>query len=327
MTNNANHSITVNVFACAKHTYGFDTYNTRWGEWVEYLTKGHDVREDKDGPLFNGAIFDNIEGTKEIHRSEINVVGYSMLILDYDGPLKIKHAKQLFADTEYVGYTSYRHNHPDKGNVDCFRIVVPLLNRVEKEEITKRRNKVLIDWAGGTYFDKDTNTEIPIVDKSTFSHSRAFYTPSVSARQSQYAEAWHNPGQLLDITTLAVDPVIRPEITSRVETRDTDESKQRIIESLQKINGRDYQEWLIVMMAMCSNDFTYQQFLDATNEPNNSSTARLWKSTQTKVNQGITRGVGVLVNHCKKYGTWQTIREYKIDQLKKQLNDVWGVKD
>jgi len=321
---NLDHSVTVNVFAHAKHTYDFDTHHVRWGEWVEYLTRGHEVREDKDGPMFNGAVFDNIEQTQTIHRSEQNVVGYSMLILDYDGPLKIKHAKQLFADTEYVGYTSYRHNHPDKGNVDCFRIVVPLAFRVEKEQITNRRNKVLIDWAGGTYHDDGTNTDIPLVDKSSFSHSRSFYSPSVSAKQAKYAESWYNPGELLDITTLAVDPIVRPEITTRVETPHSDESKQRIIESLRKVNQTDYQQWLVIMMSMCSNDFTYQQFLDATNEPNSSSTARLWKSTQAKVNQGITRGIGVLVNHCKNHGTWMTERQYRLEQIEQKLSFIKG---
>jgi len=323
---NIDHSITVNTFACAKHTYGFATHNIRWGEWVEFITSGHEIREDKDGPMFNGAMFDNVEGGDTIHRSEQNVVGYSLLILDYDGPLKIKHAKQLFADTEYVGYTSYRHNHPEKNHVDCFRIVVPLRNRVEKEEITSRRTKVLIDWAGGLYPDPVSKNNLPIVDRSTFSHSRSFYTPSVSAAQVQFAEAWHNAGELFDITTLALDPVEKFEKGPVVETYHSDEFKQRVVDALKQINGLDYQEWLVTMLAMCSNDYSYLQFLDATNESNSSTTANLWRSTQAKVGQGTTRGMGVLVNQCKKYGTWKTDTEQRIETLQKRLAAIRGTK-
>lgn len=318
---NANHSITVNLFDHAKHTYGFTTYHIKWGVLVEQLTRGHDVREEKDGTMFNGAMFDDVEGKGVSHRTEANVVGYSIIILDYDGPMTIEQAKQRFSSIEYVGYTSYSHHHPDKNYVDCFRIVVPLKNRVEKEQLTNRKNG-LIEWAGGYFYDEQRQANRPVVDRSTFSHSRSFYTPSVSASQVKYAQSWHNEGVLFDIETIPLDPVKVYERNENDLVLPSDDQKRQMMEMLKKISGRTYEEWLSVALAMCSNDFSYFDFLYATNERDSAEAAKMWQATAVKVRRGDVRGMGLLVNHCKKYNVWLTRSERKNEGLRKLLSAV-----
>jgi len=285
-------TVNVNLFENRSHTYGFDQLEMPWQELVDLLLCGHEARDDKDGPMFNGCVFENIEQTDRIHKTEQNVTGYSLLVLDYDGNTTVSDARLRFAAVEHVGYTSFSHKQAAKDFADCFRIVVPLAQRVTKDAITSRRHAALVDWTGGTYRCHQTQRDLPIVDPSSFSHSRSFYLPAAPVVSMSNALAWHNEGELFNVEALPLDPV-SPVVQAVIAP--TGDVLAEVLADLRSVN-LTYQEWLVAAMAICSCGGSYTDFLAATNEADSVAVRSMWKTTERKVTAGETRGLGVLIN-------------------------------
>ena len=121
-------------------------------------------------------------GRPYVQRCAANLIGYSGLLLDYDGIRTLDWAKERFGRYTYAGYTSY--SHLKDGRMNKFRIVLPFREPCPAKDFELRK-KAFLAFA---------MTD----DPSTIAVSRGFYMPQVHPRRAHLAEAWSNTGEWLD---------------------------------------------------------------------------------------------------------------------------------
>lgn len=149
-----------------------------WDDFADFLS-APDVRLQKDGALFNGAVLD---GT----RNNENVKSLSLMMLDFDegDPTfaeVIATCKELgFA---FAAYTTFSHS-PE---LEKFRVIVPLAAPIPAADYPK-----LWQWMRGHF---------PTLDIACKDLSRMFYAPAIQSNEAPYL--WHiEAGEWLDWQTL-----------------------------------------------------------------------------------------------------------------------------
>jgi len=154
-----------------------------------------------------------------IRRSSKNIENYSMLVLDYDDGMTIEEFKKNCKVLEFYLYTSSRHL--KDGTTEKFRVVIPLLNEVPKEELENRTNNLKQLFTG--------------VDNTTFSISRLFFL-SGGEDLSKF-EFHHNKGIEFDLLQVPSTP--KPQ--SKPKTLDQilyNQSSNRLTNLIVKIKHR-----------------------------------------------------------------------------------------
>ncbi len=134
----------------------------------------------------------------EYRRSNNNVLGRDLLVLDIDNDpstgrpnLSIAEVTKAFSDFTFLLYTSYNHRNPLKGNVDKFRVVLPLQSYCPASEWLLRRNLMQVLW--------------PFADPASFRLSQGFYLPVVHPDRVDAYQCIANEGKWLDWEVITPD--------------------------------------------------------------------------------------------------------------------------
>jgi len=144
---------------------------------------------------------------KGYSRCNRNVLGKDLLILDIDNDaskerptLTVDQALSLFAEYEFILYSSYNHRNPAKGDVDKFRMIFPLASYCAKTDWELRREAMKALW--------------PFADPASFVLSQYFFTPVVHPDRLTTYQQRHNEGKWLDWAEIAAKaqhaPVVPP---------------------------------------------------------------------------------------------------------------------
>lgn len=171
-----------------------------------------EIRTQKDGPLFSGAIF---SGT----RKKSNVESIGLLCLDFDHNTNLELDIQPWIDTGCIFflYTTFNHQvEKDETIEDRFRIVIPLANPITPELFAHL-------WNASAWFCNHKN------DSSCKDPSRIFYTPSHRPNQPFLARSYGT--ELLDAKQFVADVAVEQSRNSNQQ------SKIKPIEQLTTENG------------------------------------------------------------------------------------------
>lgn len=182
--------------------------SSTWVELVAMLSKPPVITEDRKSWSGNAILHDtysaicpslflplddkNAEFNRfGYRRCNGNVLGKDLLILDIDNDaskdcpqLTIEQALKLFGEYEFVLYTSFNHQNPAKGNVDKFRIALPLSEYCPKDEWELRRERMKYLW--------------PFADPASFTLSQIFFLPVTSPERLANYQFHHNRGSWYD---------------------------------------------------------------------------------------------------------------------------------
>lgn len=252
-----------------------------WLDFVEaYLTR-HDVRNDKDGLMFNGWLMK--PGAKVAEHA----IAISLLCLDFDGESTIEQAKHVYSDFEYLGYTSWSHRHDDE---DCFRLVFPLAQPAMKARYYDKKDALANFIAGA--------------DASCLAVARFFYLPACSSESKADARIWLNEGKRLNLYAF---PDNEPFINEFVEREVSDADREQMIQALHNTFLGHEPDWWRVGVAMASNGFSEADFVFVTvnglmREKSAHDAKSKWQSIQHYISRGHTISYGYLVNLVKQGG-------------------------
>lgn len=145
--------------------------------WEGFLSRINQpaIRNDKDGKLFSGAIFNG-------KRAKENVIELSLLVLDCDDgtPLEEIKAKCKSLGYSYALYTTFSHTEKKPK----FRVVFPLAT-----PIAANIYPLLWKWI---------SKEFPNIDRSAKDSSRIFYYPAIKSQDAPFYTEAFNEGKLLD---------------------------------------------------------------------------------------------------------------------------------
>lgn len=286
-------------------------YEAAWYDVVQSLREQkHTISETKDVVLISPWLYKTLEqgalarqtddgepwliDDKEVvARLADNVIGTSMLMLDFDGGMTVDLAKAIFATYTHLGYTSYSHRALSKNHADCFRIILPLKNFVSAEDLVARRKAVYATFPG--------------IDISCLSLARSFYLPSCPPERAMCAHMWDNDGELFDVMDYEIEA--QPVFSSPSVVREFD--KQKIIDSLKQIYLGQEPVWFNVTVAMASCGFTFEDFCEVTighlmKQKNVKQCEDKWKSAEKRIIRGKGMTVGYLINLCKEHNVWKT---------------------
>lgn len=279
-------SYQVTFFQYCRDNHVKISQSVQWEELVQ-LFSNHQQNEQKDGLMFNGVMYIDKLHEPFIRRCSDNVEAITLMILDYDGGMTINAAKKQFKKYNYLGYTSHSHRLKKKGGKDCFRIVLPLLNPVDADVYRNKKDSILA-WSNGA-------------DGSSVDVGRAFYLPACPPDMYCLSECWVNVGELVDIDMF--EDRKEPEMTiQQVETSDDDRSE--ITNRLKnRFIGKE-PVWYRIGIAMASNGFTKEQFINATvngmmKEKTIQNCVDKWGAIQKQVSRGKQINVGYIINVLK----------------------------
>lgn len=252
-------------------------------EHVDYVP-----RVDSSGNLWT------IDDQPVVARVAANVLGTNLLMFDFDATLSTNEAKGVFGAWTHFGYTSFSHMSPNKDRKDCFRVMVPLARFVTAEQLVARRKAIYATFPG--------------VDTSCLSLARSFFVPSCLPERINFAHMWDNQAELLDVMEYQPEIYIAP-THSAIAARDPDRDK--ILSALKFIYIGHEPTWFKVALAMVSNDFTLQQFIDASvsglmREKSIKDCETKWRSAAGTFSRGSSISIGFLINLCKQHGQWNT---------------------
>ena len=185
--------------------------NLDWEVFVEMiLDHGHKVSPVKqEMEMFNftqyltkeeGAAMSDDGFVKKLKQ---NTVAIDALILDYDSEdaPSIAEFKQMYAEYEFVLYTSYSHD-PANGKTK-YRVVIPLTNTIPVSEVEDRQQ-----------LTPDQNTYLTAlteyfcgVDACCFQPNRSFYYPACKSEETLVeAEMYYNHGKDFDLHDGSLEP-------------------------------------------------------------------------------------------------------------------------
>jgi origin of replication binding protein len=190
------------------------------------LTKKPVITTDRESlkwPLFvpfkmlteeEGALMRETAFGRAYSRRKLNIKSMNVLVLDYDNDPKLNHPTLTFDEAikRFDGlacamYTSFNHKNTYKGNVDKFRIVLPLTDTVEIEEVESRKEALM--------------KLFPEADPASFVPSQPFYVPIAHPDRVNLHRSHENSGEFFDLLSLvAVEPVSKAKIpaTAFVQT-------------------------------------------------------------------------------------------------------------
>lgn len=202
---NSNHPVCITPFTeMADNTA--KSIETTWGDFAQSLIGGHPIISDDKTrlPLFNGWRYKRVSdpsvnngthsngtpiklfSSTHVRRHSANLEDLSMLVLDFDGLLRITEVKTRFDQYEYVCYTSL--NHRSKG-FDKFRVVLPFAYPMQVSDY-RRLVSTIRHW-----LEIDHSQ---VVDDATYTIGQIFILPAVRAENEMHAQSWLNEGNLLD---------------------------------------------------------------------------------------------------------------------------------
>ena len=146
------------------------------------------------------------QNDKGFRRCNANVHGKDLLILDVDNDigkgctmLSLEEAKTAFADYTYILYTSYHHRMAEYGNVDRFRLIIPLSSYCRQPNWVLRIERMKSLWR--------------FADPASFTLSQPFYFPVVHPDRASDYVCWTNTGKALDLND--IEPVITASTIAR----------------------------------------------------------------------------------------------------------------
>jgi hypothetical protein len=190
-----------------------------WSELASRLTSAPALVADKNRvnrrelqwPLFvpfrmkaqnEGAITNETSSGTGYSRCRANILHMDALVLDFDNdPNKgapgftISEAKDAFAGLAHVLYTSFNHRNPYKHNVDKFRVVLPLKQSANLEQVKERKAAL--------------QRQFPGADPASFTASQPFYIPIAHPDRVTLHESYMADGEWFDL--LALEPSTKPQ--------------------------------------------------------------------------------------------------------------------
>lgn len=178
-----------------------------WSEMIDLFCGDPIIREEKEGEAFIACDFDTSENARplvrvfEIDNKRIesprkfnnelligryadNVQYVHAICLDFDNGITIDEAKDNLKGIKHLGYTSWSHMHPGKG--ERFRVVIPLKEPCPANEWAKRKKSLRETW--------------PDADGSFTDLSRIMYLPSCHPDYRDVAHSWHHDGEICEYT-------------------------------------------------------------------------------------------------------------------------------
>lgn len=154
---------------------GWSQESSSWEDLVRLLTV-HDLREEKDGPLWSP-----VSVLETAQRKNESVEAVHLLVLDFDCGKSLEDVLPPLAGWEMVVHTSHSHapEHPK------FRIVVPLIEPVPADRWKSWWTAFVADRA-------------PDCDLACKNSARIYFLPSCPEEMFLEAQALHIPGAWLD---------------------------------------------------------------------------------------------------------------------------------
>ncbi len=192
------------------------------------LTKKPVVTTDRESlqwPLFvpfkmlteeEGALMRETGFGRAYSRRKSNVEYLDVLVLDYDNDPKLSRPTLTFAEAikRFDGlacamYTSFNHLNSYKGTVDKFRVVLPLLDHVELEDVEARREAL--------------RKFFPEADPASFVASQPFYVPIAHPDRANLHRSHEGSGEWFDLLSLESTevPVAKAPTAVYVQTGET----------------------------------------------------------------------------------------------------------
>jgi Origin of replication binding protein len=128
-------------------------------------------------------------------RRKANIQSMNVLVLDYDNDPKLNRPTLTFDEAikRFDGlacaiYTSYNHKNTYKGSVDKFRVVLPLLETIEIEDVEARKEALI--------------KLFPEADPASFVPSQPFYVPVAHPDRVQLHRSHEGAGDWFDLMSL-----------------------------------------------------------------------------------------------------------------------------
>jgi len=217
-----------------------------------------------------------------------------LLILDFDGSMSVKGAQVRFQKYEHILYTTWSHQAPKKGEKDRFRVVLPLARPLTKNEYLDRT-----DMLAQVGIHADDVWQNP---------AQIYFLPACPISRQHLAVNTHNTGELFDLLGLPENVVQKPELAS-MKTRGhkitRNWTNSDVVDALSE-NGRlEYDDWFHVGCAMYTNEFTEQEFREATQlgmKPSRSESqiSQQWRNIESFCRGKSAFSMGVIFNILKK---------------------------
>lgn len=151
----------------------------------------HDFREDKDGPLWSPAEFQ--EGTR---RANANVIQIHFGVVDFDdiGARALHAAKEALSYYEHIWHTTWKHAQARRRGRGRYRAIVALSRPVPLNEWDAFWPRFVAMFGGAQ-------------DESCRDPARMYYLPSAPTGTEEQAELIYQPGYALDVDDVLLDPL------------------------------------------------------------------------------------------------------------------------
>lgn len=183
----------------SKVARGWTAQLAAWHELVDLLTR-HDVREEKDGPLWSPV---SIRETSSRKNESVDAV--HLAVLDFDCGKSLEEVLPALDGFEMVVHTSHSHS-PE---VPKFRVVLPFTEPVPATR-----------WK--SWWTAFVAERAPDCDQACKNANRIYYLPSCPEESYLDAIAAHYPGAWLDPAPwLHDDPDPAPQIPAKPSARPT----------------------------------------------------------------------------------------------------------
>lgn len=163
----------------SKMAKGWTGESADWPELVDLLTR-HDIRQEKDGPLWSP-----VSIRESSHRKAEAVEAVHLLVLDFDCGKTIEEVLPPLAGLEMVVHSSHSHMLPSEGEKPKFRVVVPLTKPVPGDL-----------WKA--WWVAFVAEHAPDCDPACKNANRIYYLPSHPEETFMDALSLHTPGEWLD---------------------------------------------------------------------------------------------------------------------------------
>jgi hypothetical protein len=154
------------------------------------------------------------------HRNEENAIpGFNLLVIDIDGTCNLSTARMLLNNYKFLIYTTKRHQHPEHGLEDRFRVILPINYTLKLDaKDYKEFMKNIYEWLP---FD---------VDDQTGQRARKWMSHAGSEEYPGHYE--YNDGEVLDVLQFIPK-------TSKNEERKTNLKDQQSMDNLERwvMNG------------------------------------------------------------------------------------------
>ncbi|MTC52671.1 hypothetical protein GKR56_05315 [Providencia alcalifaciens] len=180
--------------------------NEHWHSIVEYILnkdiwlsfEASDTEEYQEAKeYFDGAIFAQMAEGKP--RTNENIIKHYAIVIDIDGDYTVKYVKDKLKEYEYLLYSTGSQGLKVG---DHFRVILPLLNPVSKDEYNS--------------FSKSLESMFYYSDPSFCKRLQIQYLPRINKIYESVFISEYNPGVFFDISKLEKNQIIENEFNSDV---------------------------------------------------------------------------------------------------------------